>query len=480
MLFTAPIFLFFFLPVVLIAHFCLSRQSRNVMLIVASLFFYASGEKFFVFVMVLSCAFNYVIPLFIDRSKGRRAGLLVAVAVTGNLALLVSYKYAGFLVSNLNRLLALSDVPLFAVPAIHLPIGISFFTFQAMSYVFDVYRGQASAQKNPINVVLYISMFPQLIAGPIVRYRDIASQIMHRVVTVEDVSYGIRRFIIGLGKKMIVANAVGEAADSIFAIPSEQLTPGLAWLGGICYTIQIYFDFSGYSDMAIGLGRMLGFRFLENFNFPYIAGSIHEFWRRWHISLSTWFRDYLYIPMGGNRVGPMRLYLNLLTVFFLVGLWHGASWNFVIWGLFHGLFLVIERLGIMSPVTSRKGPLKYIYTLLVVLVGWIFFRAETLKGAFSFLAVMAGFHSGSGIEYHVGLYLNPWVILAISVGIIYSYPIVPMGRLYLEKLYTDRVYARHIRVLYGVTELFVLGSIFVTSISLSAAGTYNPFIYFRF
>jgi len=480
MLFTAPIFLFFFLPVVLLAHFCLPRQSRNVMLVIASLFFYASGEKFFVFIMVLSCGFNYLVSLFIDGSKGRQARILVAVAVTVNLALLASYKYAGFIVGNLNHLLALTGIRPFTIPVIHLPIGISFFTFQAMSYVIDVYRGQTPAQKNPINIFLYISMFPQLIAGPIVRYRDIASQIVNRVVGVGDVSSGIRRFIVGLGKKMIIANAVAKAADGIFAIPSEHLTPGLAWLGCVCYTIQIYFDFSGYSDMAIGLGRMLGFRFLENFNYPYIAGSVHEFWRRWHISLSTWFRDYVYISLGGNRVGPARLYFNLLTVFFLCGLWHGASWNFVFWGLFHGFFLVMERLGIMSPVTSRKGPLRHIYTLLVVSVGWIFFRAETLERALSFLAAMAGVYRGSGIEYHVSLYLNPWVVLAVTAGIIFSCPLVPTVRQYVEKLYAGTVYPGKILAFYGATELFVLSSIFVASISLSAAGTYNPFIYFRF
>lgn len=404
------------------------------------------------------------------------------MAVAANLGALAFYKYSLFIVNNINLLLPPLGARPIEMDSAHLPIGISFFTFHSISYLIDIYRKDASAQKNPINLALYISFFPQLIAGPIIRYHDIADQLTKRLVFSEDIAIGIRRFIIGLGKKVLIANTLAISADQIFSLPSNELTTELAWLGIICYTLQIYFDFSGYSDMAIGLARIFGFRFLENFNYPYISKSIQEFWRRWHISLSNWFRDYLYIPLGGNRVQPWRVYLNLVTVFFLCGLWHGASWNFVIWGFIHGAFLVLERSGFaswlkwMGPIPSR------IYALLVVMVSWVFFRTETISGAMTYLTAMAGHGTGNGIEHHVGLYLNSELLSTIALGAIGSTPIAP----YLYRIGQEVQVLKRPResflVMGAFSSIKILGLSFVLVASMSylAAGTYNPFIYFRF
>ncbi|MFZ0133944.1 MAG: MBOAT family O-acyltransferase [Desulfobacterales bacterium] len=327
----------------------------------------------------------------------------------------------------MNPLLAqISAAPIDLAP-IHLPIGISFFTFQAMSYVVDVYRRDAAVQLNPLNIGLYIALFPQLIAGPIIRYHDIAAQIVRRRVGLDDFSYGIQRFVAGLGKKVLIANQVAAIADRVFSSPYETLTPGIAWLGVLCYTLQIYFDFSGYSDMAIGLGRMFGFHFLENFNDPYISRSITEFWRRWHISLSRWFRDYLYIPLGGNRGGPLRTYVNLLVVFFLCGLWHGASWNFIIWGLLHGLFLVIERLGFDKALNRSWPPLRNVYVMTVVCSGWVFFRTDSLSAALHYLGAMAGLNPAVPIQQQAFIYIDHHIRLAIAAGILFSFLTVFRG-----------------------------------------------------
>jgi alginate O-acetyltransferase complex protein AlgI len=333
MVFSSPVFLFLFLPIVLGIYFILPRFMRNCWLLVMSLLFYTWGEHLFTLVMLASIAMNYLSGLLIDRFRGGRgANHVLWASVAANLVLLICYKYSDFLLANLNVLLIAAHwQPLHEKPT-HLPIGISFFTFHAISYVIDVHRGNARVQKNFLNFALYESLFPQLVAGPIIRYQDIADQIDRRRETLSGFAYGVIRFITGLSKKMLIANVLAVSADEIFALPSGGLSTSVAWLGAICYALQIYFDFSGYSDMAVGLGHMFGFRFVENFNYPYVSRSIQEFWRRWHISLSTWFRDYLYIPLGGNRVSPRRIYLNLIIVFFLCGLWHGASWNFVIWG----------------------------------------------------------------------------------------------------------------------------------------------------
>ena len=348
MLFTEPTFLFLFLPILLALYFIGGSREHasyaNWLLLVASVIFYAKGGGAFTWLMLGSIAFNYGMAIAVDRAQGTLAAKRrLAFAVAVNLVVLGVFKYANFFADNVNTLLLALSVKPVVVPRVLLPIGISFFSFHAISYVVDVYRRDATAQKSPVHAALYLLLFPQLIAGPIIRYRDLADQLARRIVTLDDFTYGVRRFIVGLSKKVLIANVVAGPADAIFTMPLAELSAAHAWLGIICYTLQIYFDFSGYSDMAIGLGRMFGFRFPENFRWPYIASSVQAFWRRWHISLSTWFRDYLYIPLGGNRVSAARRYVNLVVVFFLCGLWHGASCNFVIWGLWHGMFLVVER-----------------------------------------------------------------------------------------------------------------------------------------
>jgi alginate O-acetyltransferase complex protein AlgI len=368
------------------------------------------------------------------------------------------------------------------IDPIHLPIGISFFTFIALSYVIDVYRREVTVQKNPFSVGLYISFFPYLLAGPIIRYHDVADQILRRTVTSAKMASGIRRFIVGLGKKVLVANTLAAVADKIFSLNADQFTPGLAWLGILCYTLQIYFDFSGYSDMAIGLGRIFGFEFMENFRYPYISKSIREFWRRWHISLSKWLRDYLYIPLGGNRKTSQKTYINLIIVFFLCGLWHGASWTFIVWGLWHGCFMVMERLRFGNLLASLWTPLRHTYALLVIMVGWVFFRSQDLGYALSYLQALSGFAKGDGVEIFVAMYLNREVLIALGLGILFSAPIYPyIGRLRSRILNMNAGLFRHClnqssSLIHGAA---LLGILVLCAMKL-ASGTYNPFIYFRF
>src|SRR5436190_13114691 len=412
MLFTSPVFLFLFLPLVLGTYSLLGRRARNGFLLAASLLFYAWGEGIFVLVMCGSIVANYLFGRALDAS-GQRTGLL-AVAVATNLALLGCFKYANFLVDNLNAASAVLHVAPLHLEPIHLPIGISFFTFHALSYLIDVARRRVRAQRSPIDFGLYITLFPQLIAGPIIRYHDIAAQLAGRTVRRERFAAGVRRFVLGLGKKTLIADTLALPADAIFALPPASLTASLAWAGALLYTLQIYCDFSAYSDMAIGLARMLGFEFLENFDYPYVSRSITEFWRRWHISLSRWFRDYLYIALGGNRRGPRRTYVNLVTVFFLCGLWHGANWTFVVWGLYHGLFLVLERRGAAAWLAARPAWLARAYTVFVVLVGWVFFRADSMTAAAGMLRAMAGASLALPTPFSAGWYLTPEVALALA------------------------------------------------------------------
>lgn len=480
MLFSSTIFVFLFLPVVIALYFATPLKGRNLLLVFASLLFYAWGEGAYIAVMLFSMSFNYCSGVLIENHR-KRAGLILSVAVAANLGALAFYKYSFFIANNINLLLSSLVAKPLEIGLVHLPIGISFFTFHSISYLIDIYRKDAQAQRNPINLALYISFFPQLIAGPIIRYHDIADQLTKRQIFSEDVAIGIRRFIIGLGKKVLIANTLAISADQLFSLPSSELTTELAWVGIICYTLQIYFDFSGYSDMAIGLARIFGFRFLENFNYPYISKSIQEFWRRWHISLSNWFRDYLYIPLGGNRVQPWRIYFNLITVFFLCGLWHGASWNFVIWGFIHGAFLVMERIGLAAwlprgPILSRA------YVLLVVMISWVFFRTETISDAIAYLAAMSGYGMGNGVEHHVGMYLTSETLLAIAMGLLGATPLVP----YLHRIsQKGRMLQKYRGTLlmqgaFSGARIISLFFVFVASMSYLAAGTYNPFIYFRF
>lgn len=482
MIFTGPLFLFFFLPLILLFYFLAPKRIKNFVLLFASLVFYAWGEGRYVLVLIASILFNYAGGRLIERElDARRRRLWLWLAVGGNLFILGVFKYARFLLENVNALFALFDWRAVALPSFHLPIGISFFTFMGISYVVDLYRRQLKGERNLQLFALYLTLFPHLIAGPIVRYSDIGRELVARVTRREDFAYGIRRFIIGLGKKMIVANQVAQTSDAIFSMPTDQLTFGLSWLGIICYTLQIYFDFSGYSDMAIGLARMFGFHFPENFNYPYAAQSVTEFWKRWHISLSTWLRDYLFFPLG-VRHAKRRLYMNVLVVFFLCGLWHGASWTFVVWGLYHGAFLVIERTGLAQKLAGQASIVRHLYTLLVIMTGWVFFRAETLGQALPFIGAMVGLGRGTGIEHNVAANLNPELQAALVIGILGSTPLAPFLYKRIEKLTSN---------LKGSSSLFAeawlrmlsfaaMVVIFLVSIALSAAGTYNPFIYFRF
>ena len=500
MLFTEPTFLFLFLPVLLALYF--ATRSRwhgaycNWLLLIASILFYAKGGRGFTWLMLGSIAFNYwmaiaiargkgAVPLFRDGGEAKKgygpfsARTLLAFTIAVNLVVLGVFKYANFFADNVNALFLVLHVNPVVVPRVLLPIGISFFTFHAISYVVDVYRGDATAQKSPVHAALYLLLFPQLIAGPIIRYRDIADQLARRLVTVDDFAYGVRRFVIGLAKKVLIANVVAGPADQMFGLAPAELDPARAWLGVACYTLQIYFDFSGHSDMAIGLGRMFGFRFPENFRWPYIADTVQGFWRRWHMSLSTWFRDYLYVPLGGNRVPPARRYLNLVVVFFLCGLWHGASWTFVVWGLFHGTFLVLERLGLGDAIARVWKPVRHAYLLLVVMVGWVFFRADSLPGALAFLNAMAGARATAPSTYTIGWYLTPELWIALVAGVIGSMPVVPALAAWRDRA-AENGGAGGFAALSAPLNTAALMALLVASVMQIAARTYNPFIYFRF
>jgi alginate O-acetyltransferase complex protein AlgI len=478
MLFTSVVFLFAFLPLVLALYFAVPWRTRNALLLVASLVFYAWGESRMLPLLLLSIGSNFVFGLLVGRATAtRRRDRAVFAAVAFNLLILGVAKYANFVADNLNVALDAMGAATVAVRALPLPLGISFFTFHSISYVVDVYRGKAPPQRRFADFALYITLFPQLIAGPIIRYHDIADQLRSRRVTAADLATGIRRFIIGLAKKMLVANTLGEVADRVFGMPATSLTSSAAWLGIVCYAFQIYFDFSGYSDMAIGLCRMLGFRILENFNYPYISQSIQEFWRRWHISLSNWFRDYVYIPLGGNRVSPARTYVNLVSVFFLCGLWHGAAWNFVVWGLFHGAFLVLERTPVGALLGRLWPALRHAYALVVVLVSWVFFRADSLATAVGYLGAMFG--AGATPETAIGaaMFLNTGVGTTLLIAAIGATPVPRRLAAALDRRGEEGlVPGTAVRM----TRDAALAILLALAASFIAVDTYNPFIYFRF
>jgi alginate O-acetyltransferase complex protein AlgI len=462
-----------FLPAVFLLYTVIPNlKIRNILLMAASLIFYAYGEIVYVLLMIFSSILNYVCARWTAAGRGHNKAALVT-AVVVNLGILGVFKYAGMFVATLNGLTGLA-IP---VPEIALPIGISFFTFQALSYVIDVYRGTVDVQKNYLHILLYISFFPQLIAGPIVKYRDISEQIADRRQDIDKIGRGLRRFVCGLCKKVLIANTMGAVADLMFSQETEGLGMAAAWLGAIAYLFQIYYDFSGYSDMAIGLGLMFGFEFKENFNYPYGAASIRDFWRRWHISLSTWFKEYLYIPLGGNRKGKARAALNRLIVFFCTGLWHGASWTFVLWGLWHGLFLMIEEyVPFMKKLPRVIGT---IYTLLTVTLGFVVFRADTIEYGVGYIGRMfsfAGFDHAS-MSLALGA-LTPWFIVILIAAMIGCAPIRPLADRVRSYLYggTASVGRSVLQVvLYAVAFIALLWCI----LRLAPSG-YNPFIYFRF
>lgn len=484
MLFCEPLFLFVFLPIVMGLYLAVPARRQNLVLTLASLAFYAAGEWRFLPWLVGSIAVNYWIAIGIDRTRGQPwAFRLLTVGIVSDLILLAVFKYAGFLVSNVNGLGGMLGLHArLRDPGIVLPLGISFFTFHKISYKVDVYRHTAEVRRKPLDLALYILLFPQLIAGPIVRYHEIADALVRRTLSRPGVAEGVRRFILGLGKKMIIANRAAGGADQIFALSGVHLNAGLAWLGAVCYAVQIYFDFSGYSDMAIGLAKMFGFDFPENFDTPYAARSVTEFWRRWHMSLSRWFRDYLYLPLGGNRGGRLRTYFNLVTVFFLCGLWHGASWTFVAWGLFHGAALVLERLGLLRWLSRLPARVQNAYALVVVLFGWVLFRADTLSQAGMFWGAMLGRGRGTGIQHRASQVLQVELVVALGLAVLGCLPVRAWARRAAEHLRDRLPPSRRWTVDAGWATIGTLGlfAIYGYSLMLIAAKTYNPFIYFRF
>ncbi|MBW1634806.1 MAG: MBOAT family protein [Deltaproteobacteria bacterium] len=474
MVFSSILFLTLFLPVTLLVYYLVGRWFRNITLLIASLFFYAWGEGAYVLLMLASIAINYFIGLQLtaQTDPGRRK-IIITAGVTVNLIGLIAFKYTNWLVETLADILPGISSSQILEEQIHLPIGISFFTFQAISYIIDVYRKESKSQRNFFHLGLYIASFPQLIAGPIVRYHDVARQIAGRVHSFPLFASGVERFILGLSKKVLIANPMASMADRIFAFDYLHLSPGIAWLGISCYTLQIYFDFSGYSDMAIGLGRMFGFRFLENFNYPYISKSIQEFWRRWHISLSRWFRDYLYIPLGGNRKGTKRTYANLFIVFLLCGLWHGASWNFVLWGVIHGTFLILERKFLKMWLDASHRIICHCYTLLVVTHAWVFFRVEDFSDARDYLAAMYGMADKVQTGPMIYTAIDTLFITSLAAGVLFSMPVVGSLQERFETVWAEGGTATIIRSA-------ALLSLLLISFSFLAVNSYNPFIYFRF
>ena len=479
MIFSSTLFLFIFLPLTLLIYYAIPKKyvaAKNIELLIASLIFYAWGEPKNVVLMLVSIAANYGFGLLLDKyDENKRIRKLVLIgSVVFNLGLLFYFKYLGFFTGGRVTVI--------------LPIGISFFTFQIMSYTIDVYLRNVKTQRDPFKLALYISLFPQLIAGPIVRYIDVEKELANRTYDVDKIFKGVTRFSVGLAKKVVISNTVGLLADNIFKLDVTQMSSATGWLGAIAYTLQIYFDFSGYSDMAIGLGHMMGFNFIENFNYPYISKSVQEFWRRWHISLSSWFRDYLYIPLGGNRKGKIRTYINLLIVFACTGFWHGAAWNFLVWGLFHGLFLVIERIGFKKVLAGEFKSLEnkpkaakacritmtvvgHIYTMLIAIIGWVLFRAETMGKAWQYICTMFRFSDWGWVR--AVAQLDGYTLVIILLGIVCSFPIVPVVR---EKL---RKYS------WGETAVSIIGAVsmltlLLLSIFCLTGSDYNPFIYFRF
>ena len=490
MLFSSVIFLFFFLPVVLTLYLLPSQRWRSFLFLLASFVFYAWSQGGYILALLVSIFFNYLFGLWIGRLDGAvrtlsgRIHTRKAVLIFGlvfNLLLLTMLKYANFLSMNVNVLLSWLSLPHVQISQIYAPLGISFFTFHGISYLVDIYRGEGPVQRNPGALAIYLAAFPKVLAGPIAQYRQAAHQLDRRLITVPDLAYGIERFVTGLAKKVLLANPLGAVADAAFGLQPENLAPYSAWAGILCYTLQIYFDFSGYSDMAIGLGRMFGFEFPENFNFPYISQSVREFWRRWHISLSLWFRNYLYIPLGGNRLSQARTCFNLVFVFLLCGLWHGASWTFIIWGAWYGLFLLLERTWFGTLIERAPRALRHFYLLAVVVTGWVFFRADSMGFAITYLKSMLGVHWGSGRTGQFAIHLNNEIVTLFAVAVFFCLPVsswlkrlctpAPVG---LASFYDFR------RTGFYVSYALILSLVFFASILSLAGGTHKAFIYFRF
>ena len=474
MLFSSVSFLFAFLPLALCVYFIApGRRVKNLVLLALSVGFYAFGGLDSLLVLGASIAINYACGLAIEALRGapRRAKAALIAGIVANVALLASFKYLGFFATSANAVAHLGLV----APAVIMPIGVSFFTFEGLSYIVDVYRGRGPVQRNPLDVALYMGLFATIMSGPIVKYAEFHPQIRDRKECLEDLASGARRFTVGFGKKVIVAGALGTMANSAFALPSSQLSVAAAWLGALAFTGQIYFDFSGYSDMAIGLGMMFGFRLPENFSYPYIAQSITEFWRRWHMSLTAWFREYVYFPLGGSRVSKIVNLRNILIVWTLTGLWHGATWSFVVWGLYFGVVMAIEKFVIGDRLERVWRPLRHLFTMLLVVVGWVLFRADTLGGAVQYLQAMAGL-GGRALVDSQALYYLVQYRFELVVAVIASLPVVPLAKKLWERDARPAL-ARGI-VTAGTTA--ALAVLLVVSVSYVLSTTFSPFLYFKF
>ena len=463
MLFTSISFLYYFLPVVIILYFAMPKKAKNVILLIASLIFYFYGEPKYIFLMLAEIIIAYFGAILIDKYKSKKILILI---LTIHLGLLGVFKYADFTIKNINFLFK-SQIPLLKLA---LPIGISFFTFQIISYIVDVYNGKVKVQKSFIKLATYVSLFPQLIAGPIVRYETIENELENRTHSFENFAYGVRRFILGLSKKVLIANMLGELCSNFMSVTEKSVV--LYWMFGIGYMLQIYFDFSAYSDMAIGLGRMFGFHFLENFNYPYISKSITEFWRRWHISLSSWFKDYVYIPLGGNRKGTKILIRNILIVWTLTGIWHGASWNFVIWGLLFGIILIIEKLWLGKFIEKLPTIIRRIYVLFIVMISFIIFNGNSLQDIWNNIIGLFGVNNLPVSNSYTIYYLRNYIIVII-IALIGATPIL---KNIIEKLKTKSVMNKIINILEPIAMVIII--LIVTAYLVD--NSYNPFLYFRF
>ncbi len=483
MLFSSPIFIYIFLPIILLCYYISPKFLKNGILLIGSLLFYAWGGVSLLALLLISIILNYAFGILIDKSKTKKLkNISISAGIIINIGLLMYFKYANFILFNANEILSVFNSSKIDFPKVILPIGISFFTFQAASYLVDVYRSTTKAQYNIFKLALFISFFPQLIAGPIVRYQDIADQLDRRSSTIEKFASGIRRFILGLARKVLIANSMALIADQAFNTNHSDLTISMAWLGIIAYSFQIYYDFAGYSDMAIGLARMFGFELLENFNSPYIARSIKDFWRRWHISLSTWFRDYLYIPLGGNRINSSRTYINLMVVFFLTGLWHGAAWNFVIWGFIHGFFLIIERAGFDKFLSKIPKLFQHTYTLFVVIIAWVFFRANNSSEAISYIKTMFGFGNPYFAFHQAFEFFTIDFYIILLVAVLGSIEFFKLLMQKYSSYFTSSKYSIKLVLLnvYQITTIFAILSLLLLCTLYLTTNSYNPFIYFRF
>lgn len=482
MLFSSLLFLYLFLPLCLLGYFISPKRLKNYWLLLCSLIFFAWGGVSYTIILLGSIVINYFFGLLIQKNlENKKAYKWLKLGVGSNLLLLVIFKYANFIIANINGLNQSLSIP--AIPQSHilLPIGISFYTFHSLSYLVDIYHRKTTAQKNIFDLALYISMFSQLIAGPIIRYSDVWQQLNDRTHSLSKFSSGVERFLIGLGKKVLLANTFARIADEIFKTDASQLNALTAWLGIVSYSLQIYCDFAGYSDMAIGLGRLFGFEFKENFNFPYMAKSVKDFWRRWHISLSSFFRDYVYIALGGNKVSVSRTYFNLVFVFFLTGFWHGASWSFVVWGLFHGLFMLLERMGFDKVLEKMWAPLANLYTVLVVMFAWVLFRADSLAYALDYWKALLRFNTNHVQTVSFLSYMSRDFYLALSLALLGSWGFFNYLKLQIDKVLNSELLLAKF-VSYGFQGISVLfyGFILVLCSAYLLSGTYNPFIYYRF